>query len=245
VSSATVAPAPRIGFRERGPRYPCRVTHASQYVFGYGSLLERPRGRDGGTEAPAGPWPAELRRYRRTWNVAMENSRTIPGYKYYVDEATGKRGDWFVTFLNVVPDPGSAVNGVVFAVTDEVLVELDGRERNYDRVEVSGQLSPAMDGRAWVYVGSAAAVQRFEDGYRAGRAVVPRRYYQRVIDDFAAMGQSALRTFEQLTDPPPCPVVDLRRVDLPLGQAAAEQLVADAAEAETEGHEPGTRPAVP
>jgi cation transport regulator ChaC len=187
-----------------------------QYVFGYGSLLERGRGSGVG-HAPgvADLHPAELSGYRRTWNVAMDNSRTIPGYKYYVDAVTGERRDWFVTFLNVVPDPRSSVNGVVFAVSDALLAELDRRERNYDRVEVSARVCPAREGRVWVYAGSASAVRRFERGARAGRAAVAAEYRRRVIDDFAALGPEAVDRFERLTDPPPCPVLELRRVDLP------------------------------
>lgn len=187
------------------------MTRGSQYVFGYGSLLERWRDRAEHDE----PTPAELGGYRRTWNVAMDNLRTIPGYKYYVDRATGERGAWFVTFLNVVVDPRATVNGVLFAVTGDQLAELDERERNYNRIEVSARLSPAVDGEAWVYAGSDAAVRRFAVGHRTGRAVVSLDYYERVLGDFAALGPDAADTFKQLTDPPPCPVIDLRRVDLP------------------------------
>lgn len=189
------------------------MTSAAQYVFGYGSLLERWQRRDG--HPSAGPWPAELAGYRRTWNVAMDNRLTIPGYKYYVERATGERRDWFVTFLNVVPDPGSKVNGLLFAVTEEELSELDRRERNYERIEIRSPLSPKPSGRAWLFAGSAAAIGRFETGHRAGRAVISRDYQQRVLDDFAAMGDPALAAFTELTDPPPCPVLDLDRIDLP------------------------------
>jgi hypothetical protein len=114
-----------------------------------------------------------------------------------------------------VPDPGSEVNGVLFAVTEAGLAELDERERNYERVEISADLTPAPDGRAWVYTGSAAAVRRFTVGERSDRAVISRAYYQKVVDDFSAIGAAELTAFEQLTDPPPCPVLDLRRVDVP------------------------------
>ena len=172
------------------------MTRGSQYVFGYGSLLERWRDRAEHDE----PTPAELGGYRRTWNVAMDNLRTIPGYKYYVDRATGERGAWFVTFLNVVVDPRATVNGVLFAVTGDQLAELDERERNYNRIEVSARLSPAVDGEAWVYAGSDAAVRRFAVGHRTGRAVVSLDYYERVLGDFAALGPDAADTFKQLTD---------------------------------------------
>ena len=54
-------------------------TTARQYVFGYGSLLER-------RHEPAHGL-SELTGFRRTWNVAMDNRQTIPGYKHYLDQA--------------------------------------------------------------------------------------------------------------------------------------------------------------
>jgi cation transport regulator ChaC len=194
----------------------------AQYVFGYGSLLERHQGRGASGRSHVETRPAELTGYRRTWNVAMDNTRTIPGYKYYVDAETGERRDWFVVFLNVVVEPAAQVNGVLLPASDEFLSELDRRERNYERVDVSRLLSPAVSGPAWVYAGSPAAVQRFQAGLRADRAVIARGYYQQVIDDFAAQGDDALRSFEQLTEPPPCPVVDLRRIDVPSASQPAQ-----------------------
>jgi cation transport regulator ChaC len=177
------------------------------YVFGYGSLLER---HDGSAD---GPVICELAGYRRTWNVAMDNRETIPGYKHYVDRETGVRGPWFVTFLNIVPDGGASVNGVLFEVDEALLERLDDRERNYERVDVSACIAGAVDGRVWAYAGSRAAEQRFEIGCRAGRAVISRSYYAGVRDDFAAAGADALKRFDELTDPVPCPILDLRRID--------------------------------
>lgn len=191
-------------------RYPLGMERGRQYVFGYGSLLE-------GAHEPEAE-PAELAGYRRTWNVAMDNAQTIPGYKYYVDPATGARPQRFVTFLNVVPESGAHVNGVLIPVTEARLGRLDERERNYDRVEISSRLSRAVNGRAWVYTGTEAAVRRFETGRRTGRAVVPLDYWRRVLEDFAAAGPEALQAFWRLTDAPSCPVIDLRRVDVPGGE---------------------------
>ena len=85
---------------------------------------------------------------------------TIPGYKYFLDPA-GARPAVYVAFLDVVPDPGAAVEGRAFEVED--LAPLDARERNYRRVEVGG---------IWVYVGLEAARERFA----AGPTVVSRAY---------------------------------------------------------------------
>jgi gamma-glutamylcyclotransferase (GGCT)/AIG2-like uncharacterized protein YtfP len=150
-----------------------------------------------------------LRGYRRRWQVAMDNSRDLPGYKYFVDAGTGERPAVFVTFLDLAPDPESSVNGVLLEVDDHRLAELDARERNYERREVTAAVDPAPPGTVWAYFGTAAARARFDQG----NAVVSREYLERVREGFEALGE--LRRFDASTDPPPVPVRDLVRVDLP------------------------------
>jgi hypothetical protein len=147
----------------------------------------------------------------------MDNRRTIPGYKYYVDASTGARPDAFVVFLNIVPDPRRRVNGVLLEVTPERLWRLDGRERNYARVDIGAHLSHPVPGQAWAYAGTDAAVGRFRAGLREGRALISRDYYQGVLDDFARLGPGARAQFVALTDPAPCPLAVLRRVDVACG----------------------------
>ena len=98
------------------------------YVFGYGSLAWDPR-------RPI--HQAELRGTRRVWGVAMDNTRDIPGYKHYRCRRDGSRPEVCVAFLDLEPAPGEAVNGICLAVTPERLAELDERERNYVRVDVT------------------------------------------------------------------------------------------------------------
>ncbi|HEY5197279.1 MAG TPA: gamma-glutamylcyclotransferase family protein, partial [Solirubrobacteraceae bacterium] len=112
-------------------------------MFGYASLLDR-RDRDDDDGRPAGL--ADLTGYRRSWGVAMDNSLDIPGYKYYVDPATGSRPDVFVAFLTISASPGGRVNGALIEVSAGDLVELDRRERNYARVDVTDRLARAADG---------------------------------------------------------------------------------------------------
>ena len=71
----------------------------------------------------------------------MDNRVTVPGYKYYLDEDGGRPGV-YVAFLAIWPEPGATSSGVMFAVDDAALAELDARERNYDRVDVSGLVDP-------------------------------------------------------------------------------------------------------
>src|SRR5829696_1844743 len=153
------------------------------FVFGYGSLVRRPDGL-----------PCHLLGHRRAWNVAMDNRRTIPGYKYYVDPDTGARPPVHVTFLNVYPVANGRVNGIAFPVTAEVLDELDRRERNYDRIDVTRSVDVDLEGTVWTYLGTQAARERFA----AGSAVVSQDYFDAIRDGFEAAG--GLEAFDRSTD---------------------------------------------
>jgi cation transport regulator ChaC len=171
------------------------------FVFGYGSLLMAGVGR-----------PCRLLGHRRSWGVAMDNRRTLPGYKYYL-RPDGSRPELFVAFLDLVREPGAAVDGVLFEVPD--LGAVDARERNYARVEVTGALDGGPGGLAgpvWAYLGLAEARERYARARAAGSAVVARAYLEGVRAGLAAHGLA----FETA---PELPVVDLDRVDVPLTDA--------------------------
>jgi gamma-glutamylcyclotransferase (GGCT)/AIG2-like uncharacterized protein YtfP len=160
---------------------------------------------------------ADLPGYRRRWQVAMDNSLDLPGYKYYVDAATGERPAAFVTFVDLAPDAGSSVNGVVFPVEPQALPVLDDRERNYERRVVTGPFSAELDGRVWAYFGRAEARRRYERGRSARTAVVSRPYRDLLREGFAELGTDELARFAASTDDPAAPLRDLIRVDLPKG----------------------------
>jgi dephospho-CoA kinase len=149
---------------------------------------------------PEGAREATLRGYRTVWQVAMDNSVDLPGYKYYLDPASGERPAVYVTFLDLTPDPTAMVAGVVFPVDDGTLAALDARERNYERADVTDRIDPPLGGPVHAYFGSAPAHRRYEAGKAAGTAVIARAY----VD---AVGPSI--------EPAPVPIRDLRRVDLP------------------------------
>ena len=138
-----------------------------QLVFGYGSL-----------PAEEGGIPCRLRDHRRGWDVAMDNRETVPGYKIYVDPETGERPHVHVAYLSITPHPGEHVDGYAFPVTEEQLAELDERERNYDRHDVSDLVD--VDGHVWAYVGSRAGRRRLAEGRRRGSAVISRGYLEKV-----------------------------------------------------------------
>lgn len=149
-------------------------------VFAYGSLTT------------AGGEPGRLPGWRRTWNVAMDNSADLPGYKHYL-LPDGSRPPVYVTFLNIERGAGS-VDGFVLEIED--LEQLDARERNYRRIEV--EIGGC--GTCWTYVGTAAARARFERGRLTRTAVVQRDYL-----DSIALAIPA----------PPVPVIALSRVENP------------------------------
>jgi len=167
------------------------------FVFGYGSLLETGAGTR-----------CRLAGHRRRFGVAMDNTRTIPGYKYFVDAATGARPAVCVAFLDVVRDGGPGVDGVAFAVSAARLEALDARERNYRRVEVGAALDVDLGGPVWVYMGREEARERYARAAAAGAAVVARAYVEDLRAGFAAHGLA-------LDTAPEVPVIDLTRVEVP------------------------------
>jgi len=183
---------------------------SEQYVFAYGSLL-----RDLGGSLEERLEPCRLRDHRRAWNVAMNNTLTLPGYKFYLSAADSSRPAVFVTFLNLVPADGRHVSGVLFAVDDEELAVLDKRERNYNRRDVTGLIDGHRAERVWTYIGKPEAEQRFALGAREDRAVIDRTYLASVRAGFQLIAADALEEFDATTDPHGCPVLELRRVEIP------------------------------
>ena len=177
------------------------------WVLAYGSLLVR-AGVEGAGVA------VTLHQHRRRWNVAMENTRDLPGYRFFRDPRTGERPDVAVAFVNACPAPGEHLNAVAFAVVAADLPALDARERNYARTDVSDLVAPALDAPVHAYLGLPEARERFETARERGRAVVGRAYHDGVRAGFAALGPGALDEFDRTTDPPVVPLMDLVAVPL-------------------------------
>ena len=180
---------------------------AREYLFGYASLV---------ASASRAPTAAELLGARRVWGVAMDNSEVIPGYKVFLDPADGTRPALHVAFLDLAaaPQDTPALNGVLVAVGAGELAAFDARERNYERTDVTERV-PGAPGRVWAYTGSPAGRARLAAGLRDGTAVVSRAYLESVQQGFAALGDGEIERFRATTQPPPVPVRELRRVDLP------------------------------
>lgn len=160
------------------------------FLLAYGSLV---------ADLPGDPYAREVRGLRRQWGVAMDNRVDLPGYKMYVRSGTGERHAGHVAFLDLVEEPGAGFGGVLFELSDGELADLDVRERNYSRVDVtSNVIDPP--GPVVAYIGTEEGRARFEAGASRGDLVVSEAYVEQVG------GASA--------PPVPCPVARLTRIDL-------------------------------
>ncbi|HYI79967.1 MAG TPA: gamma-glutamylcyclotransferase family protein [Thermoleophilaceae bacterium] len=175
------------------------------FVFGYGSLAR---------DLLADVEVKRLRGYRRAFGVAADNSEAIAGYKRYRLPGDGSYPDVHVAFLDIVEDPGTVVNGVLAPVDPGALADLDRRERNYDRIDVTAAIEDPPDGRVWAYAGSPDGRDRLRAGIAAGTAVVQRNYLDHVYDGFRRLGEAEYQRFLSTTDLDGLPLLDLERVDL-------------------------------
>jgi hypothetical protein len=173
------------------------------YVFGYASLVAL---------LDAGALPGRLRGYRRCWGVAMDNWEGGEDAKHWLDRDSGERPRIRVAYLDLREQEGSAVNGLALPVTEDRLAELDAREINYTRIDVSAAFEPAVQGRVYTYVGLAAARERCRQGASDGNAFVSRDYVGSVRRAFEQLAPEAPAEFDRTTDPLPFPERDLRVV---------------------------------
>jgi cation transport regulator ChaC len=175
----------------------------TDYVFGYASLVAL---------EDADALPGRLRGFRRRWGVAMNNWEGGEEVKHWLDRPTGERPRIRVAYLDIEPSEGRTVNGVAIPVDAERLAMFDAREVNYERVDVSAAVEPAISGRVFAYVGLDTARERCRRGAVDSDTFVSRDYAAAVRRAFERLGPDALAEFDRTTDPRPFPERDLRAV---------------------------------
>ncbi len=197
------SPARRLG--GSGVREPL------DFIFGYGSLA---------SDLLADVEITRLRGYRRVFGVAADNSEEIAGYKRYRLAGDSVYPDVYVAFLDIVEDPDTAVNGVLAPVDPRALADLDRRERNYDRIDVTPAIDNPPEGHVWAYAGSPDGRERLRAGIATGTAVVQRSYLEHVHAGFRRLGNAEYEHFVATTDRDSLPLAELERVDIPAERPA-------------------------
>lgn len=175
----------------------------SAWVFGYASLVALEH---------AEALPGRLRGFRRFWGVAMNNWEGGGAAKHWLDRDSGERPRIRVAYLDLREQEGSAVNGLALPVEDDRLAELDAREINYARIDISAAFEPAVQGRVFTYVGLDAARDRCRQGDAEGNIFVSSDYAASVRRAFERLAPGALAEFDRTTDPLPFPERELRVV---------------------------------
>jgi len=153
---------------------------------------------------------AELADYRRAWNYGSEVLRGD-----WVDETGVQTIGGLVVSLGIVAAPGDSINGVVFAVDDDELADLDWRERAYDRIDITDRItlidqsaSVRLTDPVAVYLPRRAAIARYEQHRDNGTAGIRRSYWDIVDAAFADLGARHAEWYRR-TPAPDVPVVDM------------------------------------
>lgn len=182
------------------------------WVFGYGSLvspasLATTIGRNvEATDVVA----AHLHGYGRRWNYGSLHLRG----DWRHDEIDVQQG--VVISLGVVPSGGERCNGVAVRVTADELAQLDWRERDYERTDVTDLIvTDVLDAdldlagcRVVTYVPRQSAIERYEAARDAGCAAIRRSYWDLVGQAFADLGDDHSTTYAT-TPAPDVPVLEM------------------------------------
>jgi dephospho-CoA kinase len=181
------------------------------YVFGYGSLvaMKDELTLEGRAWAPV---PGRLRDYRRSWGAAMNNWEAGPKQKHFLDPDSGEQPRIRVAYLDIEEEPGRTVNGLAVPVDGRRLVEIDRREMNYLRIDVSAAFEPALPQPVFAYRATEEARERCRRHRPDADVFVSSEYVAAVRRAFAELGEGALEEFERTTDPLDFPRRHLRVV---------------------------------
>ncbi|MFJ3176411.1 hypothetical protein ACIPJK_37390 [Streptomyces roseus] len=157
-----------------------------------------------------GPHEAALEGWKRSWNLASDKSthpeRTL---RYPNDRSFAGVTVWLGLERGI---PGDIRTGAVYRLSEDDLASLDRRERGYEWVEVSHQVTwETMPAEATVgtYVPTPESLELLETALSARRPVAVRhRYLEMIEQGFRALGEDAFARY-LTTAAPPWPVEQL------------------------------------
>ncbi|MFF5175298.1 gamma-glutamylcyclotransferase family protein [Micromonospora sp. NPDC000089] len=187
------------------------MTTPQPYVFGYGSLVS-----PGSVEATLGHEVdrstfshAILDDWERAWNVGSDRS-SHPERTFVLADDTVYDGVTVV--LGIEARDGRRCNGSVFSVTGSDLSLLDVRERNYERRDVTAQVSWAgkpNNCTVFTYVPIESAKRRVSEAMERGRPLNVRRGYAELVERaFSDIGK--LGSYRRTTPAVPYPLQSMQ-----------------------------------
>ena len=167
-------------------QFPISISKFRLRIFGYGSLVN-PRsirntlGRELREEELA---VAILRDHVRKWNLV----------EWVLIEQVNQGKPSPAVFLDLVPQQGTRVNGILVPISAKGLSKMDQREKKYDRIDVSALIDPPItDGPVFSYVG------KHEYCIPPPGSCVLIKYEQLVEEGIAYWGEGFARQFRQTT----------------------------------------------
>lgn len=185
------------------------------WIFGYGSLVSPASMATtiGRTVAAEDVAVAHLDGYGRRWNYGSMHLRG-DWHHEGVDVTEG-----LVVSLGLVAADTETCNGVIVRVTANELAQLDWRERDYQRTDVTDlirlddvqqdhQHDRKRVERVMTYVPRPSAVERYEAARDRSQAAIRRSYWDLVSAAFAGLGQDHLARYTA-TPSPDVPVLDV------------------------------------
>lgn len=179
----------------------------STWIFGYGSLVSPTSMATtiGRVVAADDVVVAHLDGYGRRWNYGSMHLRG-DWHHAGVDVTQG-----LVVSLGLVSAADETCNGVIVRVTADELAQLDWRERDYQRTDVTDLIrldDARRAGPVMTYVPRASAVERYETARDRRQAAIRLSYWELVNAAFADLGGDHINRYEA-TPTPDVPIVDM------------------------------------
>ena len=173
-----------------------------KYVFGFGSLVDP---SSFSKSIKREEWFVEnfplatLKDYKRVWDVAMDNDRSILGYKRY--KTIEEYPHCFVTFLNIKPSETDEVIGTIVEVNKDEFALLIKMEKNYFPKNVTESIvhSP-IDGSVFAFIGTSEAKKRFNSRTQHKPAVISKSYFELVENAYRSRGKVAYANYLSTTE---------------------------------------------
>ena len=177
------------------------------WVFGYGSLVSSSSlaSTIGRRVGPDDVVVAHLDGYGRRWNYGSLHLRG----DWRHDDIDVQQG--VVISLGLVVAEGEHCNGVAVRVSDDELAQLDWRERDYERTDVTDLIRADRTGgteRVVTYVPRQSAIERYEAARDERRAAIRRSYWDLVGRAFADLGEHHSAVYAT-TPAPDVPVLEI------------------------------------